>query len=210
MGHAVFHAPILTVPCCVCTVAPLRPRFCEKHAAQVEQPDFRYMINAAAADWSGPTLWLSAFGEVVRPLDAREMPLLPRSLQPAHAARAQGDKLFGRNSNELHRLFDENYAAYEQITKAVPMTMFLFKLKVSEERYQDEPRMKYSIVSVTRPSFAEESRKLLDGIARMARGEPAEPVPAPPQMQGARPCPRVCARARARSGVSCVLQARSG
>jgi replication factor A1 len=120
----------------------------------------------------------------------------------------QGDKLFGRNSGELHRLFDEDYAAYERITKAVPMTMFLFKLKVSEERYQDENRVKYSIVSVTRPSFAEESRKLLDGIARMGRGEPAEPphVQAAPQMQGA-----CAARVRVeRYCRACLHQARGG
>ena len=41
-------------------------RFCEKHSASVEAPDYRYMLNALAADWSGPSLWLSAFGDVVR------------------------------------------------------------------------------------------------------------------------------------------------
>ena len=51
---------------CALTCRLLLGRFCEKHAASVEQPDWRYMISAAAADWSGPTLWLSAFGDVVR------------------------------------------------------------------------------------------------------------------------------------------------
>ena len=43
---------------------------CEKHQASVEGPDWRYMITAKAADWSGPDLWLSAFGDVVRWNDA--------------------------------------------------------------------------------------------------------------------------------------------
>ena len=87
----------------------------------------------------------------------------------------------------MHRLFDSSYQEYERLTKSIPMTLFLFKLKVSEERYQDEARTKFNIVSVTRPCFAAESRKLLDGIARMARGEAAEPVPvaAAPAAQGA-------------------------
>lgn len=142
-------------------------------------------------------MWLSAFGDVVRAaaaLTGVSMSHLtpPQCVFVLWRDESQGDKLFGRSSNELHRIFDENYQEYERITKGVPMTMFLFKLKVAEDRYQEEVRVKCSIVSVTRPSFAEESRKLLDAIGRMARGEPAEPPPpafnAP--LQGAQ-----CARA---------------
>jgi hypothetical protein len=119
---------------------------------------------------------------------------------PCCACRAaQGDKLFGRPSAELHRLFETSYGEYERVTKGVEMALFLFKLKVVEERYQDEPRIKYSIVSVAKPCFADESRKLLDAIGRMARGEPAEPIPAPPPQPGAHAAPRAsaaCARAR--------------
>jgi replication factor A1 len=169
----------------------------------VDKPDWRYMINVAAADWSGPTLWLSAFGDVVRLLRMRLSASL-RTPTPTDCRTLglQGDKLFGRNSNEMHRLFDESYQEYERITKGVPMTMFLFKLKVAEDRYQEEVRTKCSIVSVSRPSFAEESRKLLDAIGRMARGEPAEP---PPPAQGA--CACACSAAM-RSVLTCVRMLR--
>jgi replication factor A1 len=110
------------------------------------------MISALAADWSGPALWLSAFGDV-------------------------GDKLFGRSGAEMQRLFENSYTEYERCVKGVPFTTLLFKLKISQETYQDETRIKHSIVSVTRPAFADESRKLIEAIGRMQRGEPAEIVP---------------------------------
>jgi replication factor A1 len=126
--------------------------FCEKHAQSVPAPDHRYMISALAADWSGPALWLSAFGDV-------------------------GDKLFGRSGGDMHRLFENNYIEYERCVKGVPLTMLLFKLKISQETYQEETRIKHSIMTVTRPAFADESRKLIESIKRMQRGEPAEIVP---------------------------------
>jgi hypothetical protein len=94
----------------------------------------------------------------------------------------------------MHRLFDTSYQEYERLTKSIPMTLFLFKLKVAEERYQDEARTKITIVSVTRPCFAAESRKLLESIGRMQRGEPAElvPVAAAPAGQGACACNVAC------------------
>ena len=144
--------------------------FCEKHAQSVPAPDHRYMISALAADWSGPALWLSAFGDV-------------------------GDKLFGRNGAEMQRLFEHSYQEYERCVKGVPLTMLLFKLKISQDNYQDEARIKHSIVNVSRPSFAEESRKVLEAIGRMPRGEPAEIVPQQGAPRHARAM-RVCDAAR--------------
>ena len=139
------------------------------------------MISAAAVDWSGPTLWLSAFGDVVRRrAAAAQRCCVPRAdLLPACL---QGDKLFGRSGPEMHRLFETSYPEYERLTKSIPLTLLLIKLKVVEETYQEETRTKHSIVSVTRPSFVEESRKMIEAIGRMRRGESAEPAPPPPAM----------------------------
>jgi len=114
---------------------------CERHQGQpVDRPDWRYLISAAAVDWSGPTLWLSAFGEV-------------------------GEKLFGMDGNRLRDLFaGSDFAQYEKVVNAVPQSLFNIKLKCSTETYQDQQRVKHTIMALNKVSFAEESRKLIEAL----------------------------------------------
>jgi len=134
--------------------------YCERHALSVESPDWRYMLTLRIADHSGTSINVSGFGEI-------------------------GERLFGLDGTALHGVFSNNYQEYERLFKEVPWSVHNFKIKAVEDNYQDEKRVKFSIQSVSAVNYADESRKMLESLARLARGEPAEAPAPPPRLMGA-------------------------
>ena len=60
---------------------------------------------------------------------------------------------------------------------------YLMKLKVTNEVYNDETKLRTSAVSVMAPNFTQEGKALLDMIGKMERGEPVFAPRPPPQQQ---------------------------
>ena len=123
---------------------------CERHPDNhIPSPDWRYMIQAEVTDWSGPTLYVSAFGDI-------------------------GEQLFGCSSNALHAMMEGDYAGYDRLVRNVPMSLFNFRFKVHGDEWQGQQRTKFTVVSLSKPQFGEESRKL---IAALKSGTPLEQPP---------------------------------
>ena len=124
---------------------------CERHPeAHIPTPDWRYMVQAEVSDWSGPTLYVSAFGDT-------------------------GEQLFGCSSNALHAMMEGDYAGYDRLVRNVPMSLYNFRFKVHGEEWQGQARTKFTLVGLSKPAFGEESRKL---IAALKSGTPLEQPPA--------------------------------
>jgi len=99
----------------------------------------RYILSVTGADHTGAT-WLSAFNE-------------------------QGIQLLGKTADELHQMRNEgNEAEFEQIFQDVLFKQFVFKIRAKMESYQDESRLKCSVIEAEPVNFATEGWKLLQEI----------------------------------------------
>lgn len=123
--------------------------YCEAHGQSVPAPEFKYLLTLTCADWSGG-LWCNAIGESCEALFG------------------------GKKANEMQEIMQGDYHAYEAIIKAVNFGSFNFKLKVAQETYNEETRTKYNIMSVQKPNYAAESKRMLEALEKMRRGEPCE------------------------------------
>lgn len=128
---------------------------CERCGGNFE-PEFRYMLNFQLSDHTGEA-WVTAFQE-------------------------QGVEIMGRSAAEIKDMRDslgENeFSAYMQ---DLNFRHYLMKLKITNETYNDETKLRTSVVTVAPPNFVTEGKVLLDMIGKLERGEP---VYARPQPQG--------------------------
>jgi replication factor A1 len=126
---------------------------CER-CAQPAQPDHRYILSAQLADHSEAT-WATAFNEAA----------------PA---------ILGMPAGELRALADAGDPRFEAAFKAAGFRLFVVKLKVSEETYQEEVKVRVTVVRADPVAFVQETRWALDAVRRLERGEPAYPAAAAP------------------------------
>ena len=133
---------------------------CERHAGEhVPHCEWRYIINMTVADHTGQH-WVSAFGEM-------------------------GDILMGMTAGELKELRDNNYAAYETALQEANFKSFVMKLKVADDTYNDETRVKVSLNRLEPVGFVAESKRMLEKIQKLAVGESVD-EPRPPPRQSRR------------------------
>ncbi|CAI7918178.1 unnamed protein product [Closterium sp. NIES-54] len=129
--------------------------YCEKCGRATPTCDFRYILSFQLQDHTGMT-WLSAFQEV-----SEEMLKTPAS--------------------EINRWREENDLRAGEVFANAQWSQWVVKLKVREETWQDEAKVKCTVVKAEPVNYAAESRVLLDYIGRLQRGEPlTAPVPASP------------------------------
>lgn len=120
---------------------------CERCQGNFE-PEFRYMLSLTLSDHTGET-WATAFQE-------------------------QGVEIMGgRSAAEVKDMRDNlGDAEFSSYIQDLTFRHYLVKLKVTNETYQDEQKLRTSVVSVTPPNYAQEGKVLLDLIGKMERGEP--------------------------------------
>lgn len=130
---------------------------CERCNGNFE-PEYRYMLNFQLSDHTGEA-WVTAFQE-------------------------QGLDIMGRSAADLkdmQQTLDEgDFSSYMQ---DLNFRHYLMKLKVTNEVYNDETKLRTSAVSVMAPNFTQEGKALLDMIGKMERGEPVFAPRPPPQQQ---------------------------
>nr|GMD88824.1 replication protein A 70 kDa DNA-binding subunit A [Ipomoea batatas] len=115
---------------------------CDRCNQEFEECDYRYLIQGQIQDHTGLT-WVTAFQE-------------------------SGEELLGCSAKELYmmKLDEEDDTRFSEIIKKCIFTQFLFRLKIKEESYGDEQRVKITVVKAERVDHSRESRYLLDLLYR--------------------------------------------
>ncbi|KAF9615019.1 hypothetical protein IFM89_021590 [Coptis chinensis] len=113
---------------------------CERCNQDFEECDYRYLIQAAVQDHTGLT-WVTAFQE-------------------------SGEEILGCSAKELYSLKyeEQDDVRFEEIIRSSLFNQFLLKLKIKEEMYGDEQKVKITVVKAEKVDPSSESRYLLDII----------------------------------------------
>ncbi|KAF9626123.1 hypothetical protein IFM89_030970 [Coptis chinensis] len=114
---------------------------CEKCDQSVAQCDYRYILQFQIKDHTGLT-WVTAFQEC-------------------------GEEIIGVSAKELYDLKHEDEDSFGDAIRRVMFTDYVFKLKVKEETFSDEQRVKSTVVKAEKLDVSSESRFLLDMINRL-------------------------------------------
>ncbi|XVE99955.1 hypothetical protein REPUB_Repub03eG0244500 [Reevesia pubescens] len=117
--------------------------WCDKCDRSVDECDYRYIIQFQIQDHTGIT-WVTAFQE-------------------------SGEDLMGVSAKDLYYLRHENQndEKFMEIMRQVMFNKYIFKLKVKEETFSDEQRVKSTVVKVEKINFSSESRHLFDLIGKI-------------------------------------------
>ncbi|KAL4346267.1 hypothetical protein GQ457_17G019590 [Hibiscus cannabinus] len=117
--------------------------WCDKCDRAVDECDYRYIIQFQIQDHTG-IIWVTAFQE-------------------------SGQDLMGVSAKDLYNLRYENQddEKFMEITRQVMFNKYMFKLKVKEEIFSDEQRVKSTVVKVEKVNFSSDSRFLLDLIEKI-------------------------------------------
>lgn len=112
---------------------------CEACNKQFDQPVHRYVLNFQMQDFSGNN-WFSAFDE-------------------------SGQKILGVTADHLDELKAAgNEAEVERIFDAPLFRMYTAKCKVKQEAYQQEQKIKQSVLNILPIDFVQQNKSLLDAI----------------------------------------------
>lgn len=120
---------------------------CERCDQSVDECDYRYILQMQIQDHTGLT-WVTAFQEA-------------------------GEEIMGTSAKELYYMKHEEQddEKFSEVMRAVMFTKFLFKLKVKEETFSDEQRVKSTVVRAEKVNFPTESKYLLDILAKSKEEE---------------------------------------
>ncbi|XP_040986681.1 replication protein A 70 kDa DNA-binding subunit A-like [Juglans microcarpa x Juglans regia] len=119
---------------------------CDRCDQSIEECDYRYILQFQIQDHTGLT-WVTAFQEC-------------------------GEEIMGMPAKSLYYLKyeEQDDDKFGEIIRKVLFTKYIFKLKVKEETYSDEQRVKSTVVKAEKVDFASESRFLLDFMEKLKAG----------------------------------------
>ncbi|OVA18441.1 zinc finger protein [Macleaya cordata] len=122
---------------------------CDRCDQYVGECDYRYILQFQIQDFTGVT-WVTAFQEI-------------------------GEEIMGISAKELYYLKyeEQDDEKFMDITRRVLFTRYIFKLKVKEETFSDEQRVKSTVVKAEKLNFSSESRFLLDLMDKLAVEDPS-------------------------------------
>ncbi|KAF3771608.1 Replication protein A DNA-binding subunit E [Nymphaea thermarum] len=121
---------------------------CERCGEDIPECDYRYLLQLQIRDHTGMT-WVIAFheaGEVIMGVSAKALYMLKHEEQ---------------DDVEVH-----------MVKNSIRFNQFLFRLKVKEEIYGDEGRVRPNVVKAERLNFVDECKYLFGLIGRLSRDEP--------------------------------------
>ncbi|XP_055751644.1 replication protein A 70 kDa DNA-binding subunit-like isoform X2 [Salvelinus fontinalis] len=118
---------------------------CEK--CDKEFPNFKYrlILSANIADY-GDNQWVTCFQE-------------------------SAEAILGQNAAYLGQLKDSNEAAFEEIFQQANFHTFIFRNRVKLETYNDESRIKVTVMEVKPVDHKEYSKRLIMNIRKMAAAQ---------------------------------------
>ncbi|GLU10124.1 hypothetical protein SLE2022_269450 [Rubroshorea leprosula] len=118
---------------------------CDRCNQEFEECDYRYLLQVQIQDQTGLT-WVTAFQE-------------------------SGEEIMGCSAKELYLLKYESQddIRFGEIIRSRLFHQYLFRLKIKEEMYGDEQRVKSTIIKADKVNYSSESRYLLDSISKFLR-----------------------------------------
>ncbi|KAJ8766675.1 hypothetical protein K2173_004499 [Erythroxylum novogranatense] len=118
---------------------------CDRCNQEFDDCDYRYLLQVQIQDHTGLT-WVTAFQE-------------------------SGEEILGLPAKKLYLLKYELHddTTFADIMRSRLFVEFLFKLRIKEEIYGEEQRMKVTVVKAERVNYASESRFLVDLIPKFIR-----------------------------------------
>ncbi|XP_077234828.1 replication protein A 70 kDa DNA-binding subunit A-like [Tasmannia lanceolata] len=128
---------------------------CERCDQSVPECDYRYLLQLQIQDHTGLT-WVTAFQE-------------------------SGEEIMGISAKDLYMLKyeEQDDVKFGEIIRKILFTQYLFKLKVKEETFSDEQRVKSTVVKAEKVNFSSESKFLLSSIDKLP-GEETSVFPGKP------------------------------
>lgn len=119
---------------------------CDRCDQSIEECDYRYILQFQIQDHTGIT-WVTAFQE-------------------------SGEEIMGMPAKQLYFLKyeEQDDDRFTEIIRKVLFTKHIFKLKVKEETFSDEQRVKSTVVKAEKVIFSSESRFLLDLMEKLKAG----------------------------------------
>ncbi|WZY78178.1 hypothetical protein YC2023_024562 [Brassica napus] len=129
---------------------------CEKCDKCVDECDYRYILQLQLQDHTGVT-WATAFQEA-------------------------GEEIMGMPAKDLYYMKDEDRdeEKFEDIVRKAAFTKYIFKLKVKEETFSDESRVKATVVKAEKLDYSSDTRSLLEAMNKL-RTEDANPLTVNPE-----------------------------
>ncbi|KAG7542266.1 Zinc finger CCHC-type [Arabidopsis thaliana x Arabidopsis arenosa] len=120
---------------------------CEKCDKSVDECDYRYILQLQIQDHTDLT-WVTAFQEA-------------------------GEEIMGISAKDLYYVKYEHNdeEKFEDIIHKVAFTKYIFKLKVKEETFSDEQRVKATVVKVDKLNYSSDTRTILDAIDKLKTGD---------------------------------------
>ncbi|CAG8444238.1 3605_t:CDS:1 [Ambispora leptoticha] len=112
--------------------------FCSKCEETIEQPDYRYLFTVGVLDYSG-LIWVSAFHDTAL-------------------------KLLGIEASELLQMERNEYNKFEATFKSMRFKSFVFSCRAKSEYYQNNEKIKYTLVEVQPLNYVEEGYNLIRQI----------------------------------------------
>ena len=119
--------------------------YCERCSANCT-PEYRYLLGLQIMDASGVS-WATAFQET-------------------------GHLVLSKTADELQMLKEQNPDAFDKALRDAIWTHKRFRLRVTQDTYNDEARQKVTITGVDDINFAYESKVLLNYLEKLERNEP--------------------------------------
>lgn len=115
---------------------------CDRCNQEFDECDYRYLLQAQIQDQTGLT-WVTAFQE-------------------------SGEEILGCSAKELYMLKYElqDDIRFGEIIRSRVFNQYLFRLKIKEELYGDEQRVKITVIKADHVNYSSESRYLLDLISK--------------------------------------------
>lgn len=119
---------------------------CEKCDQSVDECDYRYILQFQIQDHTGIS-WVTAFQEC-------------------------GEEIMGISAKDLHYLKHEQQddEGFSKVLRQVLFSRYVFKLKVKEETFSDEQRVKSTVVKSEKVNYSSQSRLLLDMMEKFKSG----------------------------------------
>ncbi|KAK9274578.1 hypothetical protein L1049_021827 [Liquidambar formosana] len=117
---------------------------CDRCNQEFDECDYRYLLQAQVQDHTG-LIWVTAFQE-------------------------SGEEILGCSAKELYFLKyeEQDDVTFGEIIRSRLFNQYLFRLKIKEEMYGDEQRVKITIVRAEKVDYAAEGRYLLDLTSKLS------------------------------------------
>ncbi|KAF7143292.1 hypothetical protein RHSIM_Rhsim05G0012300 [Rhododendron simsii] len=116
---------------------------CDWCNQEIKECDYRYLLQAQVQDNTGLT-WVTVFQE-------------------------SGEEILGCPAKDLYFLKyeEEDDVKFAEIIRGSLFAEYLFKLKIKEELYGDEQRVKITVVKAEKVNYSAECKRMLDLIAKV-------------------------------------------